>query len=1184
MRRGLRYLSKGWLGFRRGPIGWIASIVMGLVTIAVIGGVFLAWRIGSAPVSLAFAIPAIEAALTPADRSFSVQLQGFSLRRDQLDFVLEAQGLSLFHTEENDKPESVPFATMPIARISLSIAALLQDGVLAANRIVASGWKMAAARGPDGVELKFANDAGDTAEGLPLAAIRRLLRDDPRLHHLKSVELTDLTFRINDPVLGIAWETRSAWMQLINDGNGLSWGGRMVVAAQTGDLTKVLKEAGTIRWSVDLPQSKPSRVLVEPPDPSKDRAVLRVDLVRLEPSLIIDLLPRLQEVVRWEGTVSGTATTEFSLRAVPANVLFDLTVGAGRMRLPLTGGDLVFESAGIAGRVDLIGRALTVRRLSVNHTNGETLLSGQGHLDPEGGAAVTLSASGLNLPWLGRIVPEAKMLDGADLNIAAQIDATIDPTGKIVTASADLSTRGGTLTLPQKLLEPLPIGKSSLRLSVSDAGQAYTLDRLSISLPRPHGKPDVKVDVAGAARLGGEGALTIKTGDLDERDLKRLWPIGVGEGARVWVVDQVHKGFIPQADIDTTFRLPASATLSLPTDIRIDGRMPLRNVDLTYWPPLPMATGLNATARITEKLFEADVSSGSSGGVAVRGGHLIITGIDKGKGYERTALSFDLEGPLAKLMTVLDRPPLRFARFLELPPSQLGGRIAGTLTAKFPPIAELSLADIELGATGSSEGTVIPQAAFRQDLTDGRFSFKVSKNGLLLRGQGAMAGAPLDLEGDMKFASTASYRSKFRLRAILPDQVKASLGLKEFPFSKEIVSGPVSVDFTATETKAAGTTIKVAADLTKARKALPLLGWVSPPGEYAAASAQVRVVGGKLRQIDSFRVTGSKLTLVGDAKWPSGDDARPVVRISQLRHGAGTDLAIQAVPLNGGGYQLGLSGDRLDARRLIKTVTDDTKSAADDDGDPTPITANLKIGSVKLGSGPPVQTLSGRIQIAGSEVQSVALNGRTAGGGAAQLKVNPNRTVTLSSDDAGALLASVGVTERLQHGALKIQGELPKNSSDIRGKVTLEGGKLNEAPFMMRLLSGRNLGQPKSENQWSINRMDSDFALEKGLLSLDEGRVFGGELGITFRGWVDLNYEKLDIGGAIVPAYSVNRILSAIPLIGEVLTGGDGLFAANFRATGDLAEPEFSINPLTALAPGLLRKLFGGDPSRPPQP
>jgi len=75
----------------------------------------------------------------------------------------------------------------------------------------------------------------------------------------------------------------------------------------------------------------------------------------------------------------------------------------------------------------------------------------------------------------------------------------------------------------------------------------------------------------------------------------------------------------------------------------------------------------------------------------------------------------------------------------------------------------------------------------------------------------------------------------------------------------------------------------------------------------------------------------------------------------------------------------------------------------------------------------------------------------------------------------------------------------------------------------------------------------------------------------------------------VVPAYTINRIIGQIPLLGQILTGGDneGMFAATYSLKGPLADPEVSVNPLSALAPGLLRKFFGvfsdktGDPNAP---
>ena len=63
----------------------------------------------------------------------------------------------------------------------------------------------------------------------------------------------------------------------------------------------------------------------------------------------------------------------------------------------------------------------------------------------------------------------------------------------------------------------------------------------------------------------------------------------------------------------------------------------------------------------------------------------------------------------------------------------------------------------------------------------------------------------------------------------------------------------------------------------------------------------------------------------------------------------------------------------------------------------------------------------------------------------------------------------------------------------------------------------------------------------------------------------------------------LNSILGNIPLIGNFLLGGEGqgLFAAAFRASGPLDDPTISVNPLSALAPGMLRNLFLFEPGSP---
>ena len=85
----------------------------------------------------------------------------------------------------------------------------------------------------------------------------------------------------------------------------------------------------------------------------------------------------------------------------------------------------------------------------------------------------------------------------------------------------------------------------------------------------------------------------------------------------------------------------------------------------------------------------------------------------------------------------------------------------------------------------------------------------------------------------------------------------------------------------------------------------------------------------------------------------------------------------------------------------------------------------------------------------------------------------------------------------------------------------------------------------------------------------------GPALGVTSKGKLDFVKDEVDLEGVIIPANTVNSLLGRIPLVGDVLFG-PGLFAATYTAKGPQKDPQVSINALSAIAPGVLRKLFSG--------
>jgi len=120
---------------------------------------------------------------------------------------------------------------------------------------------------------------------------------------------------------------------------------------------------------------------------------------------------------------------------------------------------------------------------------------------------------------------------------------------------------------------------------------------------------------------------------------------------------------------------------------------------------------------------------------------------------------------------------------------------------------------------------------------------------------------------------------------------------------------------------------------------------------------------------------------------------------------------------------------------------------------------------------------------------------------------------------------------------------------------------------VVELLSGEGI---------NFSTMQVPFTLTDGVLEIKDGRASGTALGLTAKGQVDLDNDKLALEGTIVPAYVLNSVLGRIPLVGSIFTNekGGGVIAMNYSMTGPSKDPNVTVNPLSALTPGFLRKLF----------
>jgi len=85
-------------------------------------------------------------------------------------------------------------------------------------------------------------------------------------------------------------------------------------------------------------------------------------------------------------------------------------------------------------------------------------------------------------------------------------------------------------------------------------------------------------------------------------------------------------------------------------------------------------------------------------------------------------------------------------------------------------------------------------------------------------------------------------------------------------------------------------------------------------------------------------------------------------------------------------------------------------------------------------------------------------------------------------------------------------------------------------------------------------------------------------VGVSADGYIDRPKNLVALKGSMVPAYGLNSVLSNIPLLGDILASkkGEGIIGITYSATGNADEPKISVNPLSVLTPGILRRIFEG--------
>ena len=137
--------------------------------------------------------------------------------------------------------------------------------------------------------------------------------------------------------------------------------------------------------------------------------------------------------------------------------------------------------------------------------------------------------------------------------------------------------------------------------------------------------------------------------------------------------------------------------------------------------------------------------------------------------------------------------------------------------------------------------------------------------------------------------------------------------------------------------------------------------------------------------------------------------------------------------------------------------------------------------------------------------------------------------------------------------------------------------KLKEVPALTKLLtlaSLQGIADILTGEGIRFVEFEMNFSNEKNSMVIDELYAIGPAISILMSGYVE--EEKLvSLRGTLVPATTINKTISKIPLLGKILVGdktGEGVFGVSFKIKGPPKDLETSVNPIKTLTPRFITR------------
>ncbi len=633
-------------------------------------------------------------------------------------------------------------------------------------------------------------------------------------------------------------------------------------------------------------------------------------------------------------------------------------------------------------------------------------------------------------------------------------------------------------------------------------------------------------------------------------NLLKIWPKNVGKSTYDWMVKN-STGEIENVsiEIESDFKKGKFEIKKL------KGNFECKNVEISYMESMPPIKNINGLATIFKDKVVFDIKSGQSNNLNLKSG--IVSLYDLNTDFEQADISLDIISKNTDVVKYLNLTTIEKKNYSKL--EKISGEVDLTLNLQFPLLVDLEVEQINYSSNANLLNGFLENLYEDYSIENLDLEIEINRDFVNYSGSGEINNSSLKFQGEQK-----KVEEKF------VDEINGNLLyngeniLEFFPGIIDKISGVLDLDFI----------INSFDDDYKI--------------EAIGITNNLSIVSNFLGEKSSFSDGKIRLLLNPYDKNYSG--------FFDLKTN-NVDIEINTVFSNSGLLSLKVNKFLtpiqdfkmdLDLENFIARISGNKISIPKIDlkeesffSDLGNLDFNVDIGKIILGKNKFLKPLiSFKKENYEFSNLNIELNGEKDYHKVQIFNENQKKKFFLESNYAPRLLNIFDINLNLNKGSLKIEGEKSSNSGDYTGNIAGKDFVFLDTPFFVdfiTLFSLKGLAQKLKDGGIIFEDFTSTYEFSNNKLRLVDSLIKGSELGLSFDTVVGFDNDYFLTTGTIIPAYTLNTLITNFPIVGDIITAGspeDGLLGASFKIEKKEGEFDISYNPISVFVPNLFKNFL----------